>query len=189
MQNLRLNVIQAAPLLTQSAVIAYPTEAVWGLGCDPFDEQAVSQLLSLKSRSVEKGLILVGASIEQFAFLLDDLADELQTKLDSSWPGPTTWLIPHRNRVPAWVHGEHQTVAVRVSDHPTVAQLCTAFGGPLVSTSANPQGQPSAMTIAEVDGYFETGLDGIVAGELGGAQQPSTICDLLTGKIIRGSGQ
>ena len=172
-----------------SVVIVYLTEAVWGLGCDPFDEKAVSRVLALKSRSLDKGLILIGGSIEQFAFLLDDLADDLMVKLRSSWPGPTTWLIPHQNRVPAWVHGSHQTVAVRVSGHPIVSQLCTAFGGPLVSTSANPQGQPSALTVAEVERYFATGLEGIVSGELGGAQQPSTICDLLSGKTIRGSAQ
>ncbi|MBV1914630.1 MAG: threonylcarbamoyl-AMP synthase [Pseudomonadales bacterium] len=182
-----MNIQQTVPLLKQGAVIAYPTEAVWGLGCDPFDEKAVSRVLTLKSRSVDKGLILIAGSIEQFAFLLDDLASDLLAKLHSSWPGPTTWLIPHRQRVPAWIHGDHKTVAVRVTAHAVAAQLCVEFGGPLVSTSANPQGLPAATTAAGLEAYFSTRLDGIVSGELGGAQQPSIIRDLLTDEIIRGS--
>lgn len=188
MQKSRLKVRQATPLLKQGAVIAYPTEAVWGLGCDPFDEKAVSKLLTLKSRSVDKGLILIGGSIEHFSFLLDDLASDLMGKLDSSWPGPTSWLVPHQQRVPAWVHGDHKTVAVRVSAHAVAAQLCIEYGGPIVSTSANPQGQPAATTADQVETYFGAQLEGIVSGELGGAQQPSIIRDLLTDEIIRGQG-
>jgi L-threonylcarbamoyladenylate synthase len=178
---------QAAQLLQQGGVIAYPTEAVWGLGCDPFDRDAVSRILELKSRSADKGLILVGAAIEQFSFLLDGLADNLLAQLRASWPGPTTWLVPHQQHIPAWIHGNHETVAIRVTAHNTAAQLCNAFGGPIVSTSANPQGKPPAKTPSELRSYFGDQLDAIVPGALGSAQKPSTICDLLTGEIIRGA--
>ncbi len=113
------------------------TEAVWGLSCDPANEAAVLRLLAMKERPVEKGLILVGADMAQFDWLLGDLDGASRSKLELSWPGATTWLVPHQGRVPDWICGEFDTVAVRVSAHPTVQALCRAFGGPLVSTSAN----------------------------------------------------
>lgn len=167
--------------------MAYPTEAVWGLGCDPFDQQAVYRILDLKSRSAEKGLILVAARIEQFSFLLQGLSDQQRNRLLSTWPGPYTWLVPHHQRVPRWIHGEHDTVAIRVTAHTVTSQLCDAFGGPLVSTSANPQGILPARTASELESYFGSQLDGIVSGNLGESQAPSTICDLVSGDIIRES--
>ena len=178
---------QAARLLQQGRVIAYPTEAVWGLGCDPFDQQAVMRILNLKSRSASKGLILVAARIEQFSFLLDGLTSDLLDTLRASWPGPNTWLVPHQRRVPAWIHGDHDSVAIRVTAHPVTAQLCDSFSGPLVSTSANPQGKPPAENPVEIEAYFGDQIDGIVAGALGGDQKASTIRDLISGETIRGN--
>jgi L-threonylcarbamoyladenylate synthase len=182
-----LRIDQAARLIQQGQVIAYPTEAVWGLGCDPFDQKAVRRILNLKSRSAGKGLILVAARIEQFSFLLDGLASDLLDTLRASWPGPNTWLVPHQQRVPAWIHGDHDTVAIRVTAHPVTAQLSDSYGGPLVSTSANPQGCPPACNPGEVESYFGDQLDGILAGALGGDQSTSIIRDLISGKTIRGS--
>ena len=106
----------AAGVLHAGGILACPTEAVWGLSCDPFDQAAVNRLLLLKRRPVEKGLILVAADMAQLDFLLRDLSDGQRKKLEASWPGPNSWLVPHRGRVPAWIHGEHDTVAVRVSE-------------------------------------------------------------------------
>ena len=175
----------AVNALRNDGVLACPTEAVWGLSCDPGSEAAVSRLLALKNRPVEKGLILVAASEQQLDFLLADLSPEQRATLSASWPGPNTWLVPHRGRVQPWVHGQFASVAVRVSAHPVVRALCEAWGGPLVSTSANPAGADPAMVADEVIEYFGDSLDGIVCGELGGASGPSQIRDLATGEVIR----
>jgi L-threonylcarbamoyladenylate synthase len=159
---------------------------VWGLSCDPFSEAAVARLLYLKSRPVSKGLILVAADEGQLHFLLDGLPGEQLETLRTSWPGPATWLVPHRGRLPRWISGEHETVAVRVSDHPVVRALCLAWGGPLVSTSANPGGARPATAAFQVRRYFGDVLDAIVPGELGGSGRPTTIRDLASGRIIRG---
>ena len=115
---------RVARVVRQGGVIAYPTEAVWGLGCDPWNEEAVYRLLALKERPMHKGLIVVADDIEQFDFLLDDLPEVWQERLAGTWPGPNTWLVPHQNRLPEWVTGQHDTVALRVSDHPLVRALC-----------------------------------------------------------------
>jgi len=91
-----ITVEQAARVLHRGGVIAYPTEAVWGLGCDPFDEAAVMRLLALKRRPVEKGVILIAASLDQFDGLLDweALPTDRAETVFASWPGPRTWIVP-----------------------------------------------------------------------------------------------
>ncbi|MCC6075839.1 L-threonylcarbamoyladenylate synthase [Pseudomonas sp. GCM10022188] len=177
---------RAAQVVRQGGVIAYPTEAVWGVGCDPWDAAAVYRLLELKQRPVEKGLILVAADIGQFDFLLADLPAAWQAQLARSWPGPNTWLVPHQGRLPEWISGMHDSVALRVSDHPLVRALC-AHTGPLVSTSANPAGRPAARSRLRVEQYFGDQLDGVLGGAVGGRKNPSLIRDLRSGQVIRPS--
>lgn len=175
---------QAAREIRAGAVIAYPTEAVWGLGCDPWDEDAVYRLLAIKGRSVEKGVILVADNIRQFDFLFEDYPQDWLDKMSSTWPGPNTWLVPHRGLLPAWITGQHDSVAVRVSDHPLVRELC-ALVGPLVSTSANPQGRPPARSRLRVEQYFRGQVDLVLGGALGGRKSPSVIRDLRSGEVVR----
>lgn len=178
--------LQAAVRTLQcGGVIACATEAVWGLSCDPGNEHAVARLLSLKSRPVEKGLILVAASESQLDFLLSELPAQQRRMLSDSWPGPATWLIPHRGCVPDWICGSHATVAVRVSSHPVVSALCAAWGGPLVSTSANPAGALPAREAYQVRRYFGSALDYLLPGRVGSARRPTGIRDLFSGQIVR----
>jgi L-threonylcarbamoyladenylate synthase len=180
-----LHLRQAFAALAAGGVIACPTEAVWGLSCDPDDENAVRRLLALKQRPLRKGLILVAAGQDQLEFLLHDLPDQQRRQLSASWPGPATWLVPHRGRVPHWVHGEHDTVAIRVSGHPVVAALCSTWGGPLVSSSANRAGAQPPRAAFQVRRYFDGRLDYILPGAVGTSARPSVIRDLASGQIIR----
>lgn len=177
-------IAQAAARLAAGDVVAYPTEAVWGLGCDPFNDAAVEHLLALKKRPVEKGVILIASGWEEIAFLVDDLPQAKQAQLKASWPGPHTWLVPHNHRVPYFIHGRFDSVAVRVSAHPVVKALCNAFGGPIVSTSANPQALPPATNSLKARCYFGPHVF-YCPGVVGSSAKPSTITDLMTGEIIR----
>ncbi len=180
------NLQRALEVLNNGGVIAYPTESVWGLGCDPFDPLAVEKILRLKQRAVDKGLIVVAASIEQVASLVRPLSSEQQALLKSTWPGPTTWLLPDPDQCfPGWIRGNFSTVAVRVSAHPLVRQLCDAFGAPLVSTSANPAMFPPARSRLRVQRWFGRHVDYVLPGRLGGNDKPSTIRDLQSGSVIR----
>ncbi|MFW5444072.1 MAG: L-threonylcarbamoyladenylate synthase, partial [Methylococcaceae bacterium] len=124
-------------------VIAYPTEAVYGLGCDPLNQEAVYKLLAIKKRTVEKGLILIASSLSQLEPYLE-LNDEITSRIQASWPGPVTWIIPAQPWVPNWLTGAHSSLAVRVTAHPIAQQLCEENMGPLVSTSANTSSYPPA---------------------------------------------
>ena len=176
----------AVEVLHAGGVIAYPTEAVWGLGCDPFDPLAVEKILQLKQRPVEKGLIVVAGDIAQVAPLIDPLSAAEKQLLNDSWPGPTTWLLPDPDQCfPAWIRGTFSSVAVRVSAHPLVKRLCLAYGAPLVSTSANPASLPPARSRQRVMSWFGRHLDYVVPGRLGGNAKPSVIRDLRSGSTIR----
>jgi L-threonylcarbamoyladenylate synthase len=176
---------QAATIMHHGGVVAYPTEAVWGLGCDPYDAAAVHKILELKQRPIEKGLILIAADIEMCADLIEHLTPEQKAMLCAQYARPTTWLIPDAGKVPAWVRGEHSSFALRITRHPWAAALCKAFGGPIVSTSANPAGRLEARSRLRLANYFPEGLDLVAPGSVGASNKPSEIRDLLTGAILR----
>jgi L-threonylcarbamoyladenylate synthase len=175
----------AVAALRHEGVIAYPTEAVWGLGCDPDSTSALTRLLALKSRDPSKGMILVAAGLDQLAPWLDGLSEAQCRQLEQPCDTPTTWLVPDNGRAHRLVRGDHQRVALRICRHPLVARLCLAFGGPLVSTSANRAGESSAMNSAQVRAIFGDALDAVLDGPLGGHERPSTIRDLVTGQVLR----
>lgn len=177
---------QAVNAIKQGGVIAYPTEGVYGLGCDPFNEIALQKLLVIKQRAPEKGLICVGANVSQFKSLIDPSLTEvvLQPAL-KTWPGPYTWLIPARTGCSALLTGEHGTVAIRVSAHPIIQQLCLALNHPLTSTSANLSNKPALLTYDAVYSVFKNKVDYICKGETGGLNKPTKILNLQSGREVR----
>ena len=179
----RFHFQRAAQLLHAGSVIAYPTEAVWGLGCDPHNENAINQLLELKGRPANKGLILIASSVNQIANILDQLSARDRKKVIATWPGPVTWVLPHFGTVSPLVSGGRDTVAVRVTAHPLASALSESFGGALISTSANPTGFAPAKTRLRIAQYFGAELP-VVNGELGGLDKP-TMIRTLDGKLLR----
>jgi len=182
-----LSAPEAAALLRTGAVLAYPTEAVWGLGCDPRNEAAVLRLLRIKQRPVDKGLILVAAHLDPLRPWLDlpALPAARLAEVLASWPGPHTWVMPAAPGAARWITGEHDGIAVRVSAHPVVAALCEAFGGPIVSTSANLAGQPPAFFRAQLDPAVLAAVDGVLEGETGGLERPTPIRVARDGSVLR----
>jgi len=177
---------QAARCIHQGGVIAYPTEAVYGLGCDPLNGEAVRQLLKLKGRPPDKGLILIAADFDQLLPFVRPLPAEKIPPLLDSWPGPHTWLLPVADNVPLWLTGGRATLAVRVTAHPLAAALCQACGSPLVSSSANRAGRPPRRTALGVQRIFGREIDCILHGDTGGLKRPTTIRHAMTGDRIRG---
>lgn len=175
----------AATILTAGGIIAYPTESVFGLGCDPFNQKAVEKLLSLKQRPIEKGLILIASHVQQILSLIqpieaNDLARALKT-----WPGHETWIFPKTELVPEWISGDTDSVAVRVSAHPFVTILCDKLNMPLVSTSANLSKQPIMNSLEEIKNQFGDKIDGYIDAPLGERSKPSKITIAHTHKQLR----
>ena len=184
------SISEAAQLLKQGEVLAYPTEAVWGLGCDPFNEQAFQHILELKHRPMEKGVILLAGHLDQVEHLLQSLTADIRQLVIASWSNrlpterATTWLLPADQHIPDWIKGQHPLVAVRVTTHPLCVGLCNSFGGFIVSTSANPAGLTPAHSLQQAQDYFASSLH-YLKSDLGLSQQPSRILNALTGEVIR----
>ena len=139
----------------------------------------------LKQRAVDKGLILIGSKVAHFASMINGLEVSAINLFGAPQKRPTTWLVPHNGVAPDWIVGAHDTVALRITDHPIASALCEAFGGPIVSTSANPQSLPAATTSSKVAEYFHNKLDFMAPGEVAGSSKESEIKSILTGEVLR----
>jgi len=176
---------RAGTILRQGGIVAYPTEAVFGLGCAPLHPAAVERLLALKGRAARKGFILIAADFAQIEpFVRPPDADSM-SRILSTWPGPHTWVFEAAPGVPHWLTGGRDSIAVRVTAHPAAASLCRAFGGALVSTSANRSGQPPARSPLAVRRQLPKGIDSILHAPLGGLARPTSIRDARTGATLR----
>ncbi|MDN5937341.1 MAG: L-threonylcarbamoyladenylate synthase [Salinisphaera sp.] len=171
--------------LAAGGLVAHPTEGVWGLACDPGQRQAVDTLLATKHRAANKGLILVAGDIEA---LRPWLMKPPPPAALSDWPGPITWLLPAAEAVPAWLSGGRTTIAVRVTAHRLTAALCRAWGGALVSTSANRAGRPPALNAWQLRRQLGRQPDLILTGDLDQPGKPSAIRD-ADGRYLRGGPQ
>lgn len=175
----------AVSTIQSGGVLIYPTEGVFGLGCDYRNQAAVQKLLKLKNRSANQGLILIASHIQHILPLIQpgdrtDLARALK-----SWPGHNTWVFPNTERVPSWVTGEFKTVAVRVSKHPAVKSLCDQLGHAVVSTSANISGQPTAEICQDFYNIWGDQVNYYWDLPLGNANNPSPIRLASDGRLIR----
>lgn len=175
---------EAVDLLRKGRVVSHACEGVWGFACDPFNQVAVERILAIKQRPQAKGLIVIAGNAQQFSHELENLSVERRKLVERQWPGRTTWLVPNV-RFPAWVVGEHKTIAIRVPGHPQARQLAQMFGAPIVSTSANIADQPSCTTENQVRQQFVDCVDLIVSGEIQSSSGSSDIFDAMTGTQIR----
>lgn len=167
-------------------VVAYPTETVYGLGCDPLNFTAIQKLLALKQRPMKKGLILVAAELEHLLPYIDiNDAKHLKKLAQVRTNQAVSWVTPASPHTPGWLTGEHCGIAVRISHHPITAKLCRAFNGAIVSTSANPAGLAPSGNALKVRYYFGSQIDAIISSQTNPNARPSEIRDLISDKVLR----
>ncbi|WP_434352826.1 Sua5/YciO/YrdC/YwlC family protein [Psychrobacter sp. HD31] len=192
----------ASQWMQDGKLLAYPTESVWGIGCDAFNQQAVKKILAIKNRPIDKGMIVVTDSIKRLTPLLDGLTQAQKQTLASSWESvnnstinqqqATTWVLPLPKEVsiPNWITGKHNSVAVRVIAHPLIKQVCTNMVsvdnpfGFIISTSCNPSDQQPAKNFVEANAYFGNNI-GYLQGSTLGYTKPSQIKDINNSKVLR----
>ena len=175
----------ASHCIQAGGVIAYPTEGVFGLGCLPDNEAAIETLLNLKNRQIDKGFILIAARREQLVPYIATLSAALESKLDDTWPGPVTWILPCSNTAPVSVTGNKPTIATRVTQHKVASALCTECNSAIISTSANISGKPACKTAQQVSEVFGNQLDYILDYSVGDLKGPTPIFDGITGDQLR----
>lgn len=170
--------------LRRGGIIAYPTESCYGLGCDPSNPRALQRLIRLKGRSTGRGMLLIADRFKRLKPFVRPLHAPDLARMQHSWPGPVTWVVPASAACPPLLTGGRPTIAVRVTAHPVAAQLCRSLGMALVSTSANKSGKKPAKTAAECRRIFGARVR-VIAGRIGRRRRPSTLIDLATGNILR----
>ena len=180
------NLVKIAETLKNEQVVAYPTEAVFGLGCKPTSQRAIEELLYLKQRPIEKGLILIAPNLDFFSDFVDfsPLLPSHLMKLKQSYSQPITWVVPIKKNISPLLRGQFNSLAIRVCSHPLVALLCQQTGFALTSTSANLSGEKPCRTVVEVQQQFGQDFP-ILNGKVGQATKPSEIRDIFTNQIIR----
>ena len=177
---------QLVSRLKDGAVIAYPTETVWGLGCLPNDEFALQRLANIKQRSTNKGFILVSPNIEYCLPFIDPKYHILAIQnIQLNLKKPTTWLIPKAPQTSTLISGQFNTIAIRISPHPFIKKVCDALQMPLISTSANMHSRPSLNSGLLVQRILGAKVDKIIYGYPNGSGQASTIVDCLNNQIVR----
>ena len=167
-------------------MVAYPTEAGFGLGCDPRNQSAIRRILWIKRRRRAKGLILIADRHSRLLPFLAAGAIDCRRQILDSWPGPHTWLLPAGTRASRWLRGDHVSLAVRVTAHREAAKLCQLAGMAIISTSANRTGRRMLRSARAVCAEFGGEVDFVVDGRIGRAVSPSVIRDFDSGRVVRG---
>ena len=181
----RIHLDRVARIVLAGGLVAYPTEAVWGLGCLPHEQPAVDRLLDIKQRSWRKGFLLIAASVAQLDAYVDLPEEGLRNEILASWPGPATWTLPAKSGIPHWLTGGRPTLAVRVTAHEPARRLCQRVGEPLISTSANRGQREPIRRELLLRRTLGRAIDAVLPGPLGAAAQPTEIRDGRTGRILR----
>ena len=180
--------IEFIEAVKEGSIFAYPTEAVFGLGCDINNKNSIKRILDLKKRDASKGLIVISDNYEKIRNLVDDKYFGLFVENNDIDSVPTTWLCPASNKVLPEITGGSKNIAIRITKHPVSSNICKLLNFPIVSTSANVSGDAPLLKLEEIINYFDNQIDYIIKGKVGGTKNPTRIIDLISKKVLRGEG-
>lgn len=156
--------LEAAKILRDGGLVAFPTETVYGLGANALNEEAAKKIYAAKGRPSDNPLIAHISSMDELPVLAREIPEAAKKLARAYWPGPLTMIFPKQERVPAGTTGGLDTVAVRMPSDPVAKALIRLAGVPVAAPSANTSGRPSPTraehVIEDMDGKIEMILDG-----------------------------
>ena len=177
---------QIAKQVERGALIAYPTDTIWGFGCYPLSSRAVNRLQQLKQRSQGKGLILLSSKLNYLKPFIDDfIFNTYNHQLSLKNSKPVTWIVKSSKHCPGWLTGYSNNIAIRLTQVPQVNIICQSMQSPIVSTSANVSGRAPVRNSFQAHKKFHHKVDYIIEGFDTGSQSASEIRELNTNKILR----
>lgn len=177
------SISHAAHIIRSGGIIAYPTDTIYGLGCDPYNADAVASLNDIKQRPLNKQFILLAGSVEQLAPLVE--LDPVQQQTITQTTEPTSWVVDARPSAPPWLVGDSGSIAIRICLQEDVRRLCQKLGHAIISTSANPSGRTPAKNALELHRYFHHDIDKIIASNEILDARPSKVIRLCDNHVIR----
>ena len=173
----------AAHIIKNGGIIAYPTDTIYGLGCDPYDPEAIDRINAIKQRPLDKQFILLAGHIDQIRPLL--ILDEQQEKTITQNNEPTSWIIAASQNAPTWLTDGNNTLTIRISKNDEVQRLCHALKHPIISTSANISGHMPAKNALDLHKLFQQNVDKILISNKPLTGKPSKIIRLCDNYVIR----
>jgi L-threonylcarbamoyladenylate synthase len=177
----KLDPFDASEIIKNGGNAIYPTEGIYGIGCDPFNKSSVENIFKVKGRDLTKNFIILTSNINYLKRIIDNNLFENKALVDGSF---TTWVVATNKDCPPWL-STNKCIAVRITNHPVVDKLCVNLGGPIISTSANCSNQKYINDITTIENIFDGKIDCIVKGQLGNKKRSSIIKNILTNEILR----
>ena len=169
--------------LQSGGVVAFPTDTLYGLGANLFDESALERIFAIKGRPADLALPALLASREQLKMVTDEFPAVGMRLAERFWPGPLTLVVRKGGRVPDLATGGRSTIAVRIPGHRVPLALATKLAGPMTGTSANFSGGPDLDSIEELERQLGSRLDGIIRCGPPPLGVPSTVVDLTSNEV------
>lgn len=174
--------IRAAGLLRGGELIAFPTDTFYGIGADPWNEEALRRITRIKRRPEASPILVLAAGPEQVCLVAASIPSSLERLAGAFWPGPLTLVVPARAELSRILTGGTGTIGIRVPASRIARGLATALARPITGTSANRSGEPAAATAEEVRALLEADLRLLIDGGPAPGLVPSTVVDLSCGR-------
>ena len=172
-----------ADYLGSGKLLIYPTETIYGIGCDAFNETAVGRVFELKQRPQNKPLILLVRDVNMLKELVAEIPPVARQLMTAFWPGPLTMIFKPKPGISNLLTGGTGRIGVRQSPHPLVASIFQVYGHPLVSTSANISNEAPAAAIKDIPTFITDKVDLIIdGGRINNI--PSTVIDVAEKGIV-----
>jgi len=174
----------AAHHISHNGVIIYPTETVYGLGCDPTSFDAIDTINSLKQRDNKTGLLLIACHIDQLDGYIKHPSKQ-QIDLINTTPSTTSWITAAHSKAPPWLVSKDGTIGFRITSHPVTRRLCELLQHPIISTSANYKGRTPVSNTLQCHQEFGGIVDFILTSSIERTESPSTIRQLNDNTVLR----
>lgn len=171
--------------MREGGIILYPTETVWGIGCDATDAEAVKRIYRLKERLDKKSMIVLVDSIASLERTVENIPEAAEQLIEAA-VRPLTIIYDHARNLPECLVADDGSIGVRITSGKTAAALCRALRRPIVSTSANISGHPAPRTLGQIDKAIIDGVDYIVGKDTpeAGCGRPSEIIKVSDSGVI-----
>ena len=181
------NIKEASEVIRDGGVVLCPSEGVYGLSCDAFNEEAVKRVIAIKERSDAKGFITVSDSLKRAESMLDlsSVSEGSKDLMSRLWPGPFTFILPVNSAFRSLLTGFRNTIALRITGFETLRALCGSLANPIVSTSANISGKQAVSKAELLDPEILERVDLFLSLPCEGLQTATSIYDTLEGRLIR----
>jgi L-threonylcarbamoyladenylate synthase len=174
-------------IIAQGSIIAFPTDTVYGLAVDAFNENALQKLYKIKKRSFDKPCVVQISDKSELKDIVGKTSPSVQKLIDRFWPGVLTIIFSSKYKFSKIICGENLTVGIRIPQNDIALHILSSYKNPLAVTSANVSGQEILNNAEDISEEFKDSVDFIIKDRIEGENIPSTVIDVTSepARILR----